>query len=81
MVDVTDPKPTKKAASRRDFLKAGLLGGAAVAASAGAARAAGDPLITEIQDWNRYLGEGVDARPMESLRSLKPMSCAAMCHG
>jgi anaerobic selenocysteine-containing dehydrogenase len=39
MVDVTDPKPTKKAASRRDFLKAGLLGGAAVAASAGAARA------------------------------------------
>jgi sulfane dehydrogenase subunit SoxC len=63
MVDVTDPKPTKKAASRRDFLKAGLLGGAAVAASAGAARAAGDPLITEIQDWNRYLGEGVDAAP------------------
>ncbi len=29
MVDSTDPKPTKKAASRRDFLKAGLLGGAA----------------------------------------------------
>jgi sulfane dehydrogenase subunit SoxC len=24
---------------------------------------AGDPLITEIQDWNRYLGDGVDARP------------------
>lgn len=22
-----------------------------------------DPLITEIQDWNRYLGDGVDARP------------------
>ena len=28
--------------------------------------AAGDPLITEIQDWNRYLGEGVDARPYGS---------------
>jgi DMSO/TMAO reductase YedYZ molybdopterin-dependent catalytic subunit len=67
----TDPKPTKKAASRRDFLKAGLLGGAAVA-PAPARRGAGDPLITEIQDWNRYLGEGVDARPMASRRSLKP---------
>ncbi|WP_244596605.1 sulfite dehydrogenase [Oricola cellulosilytica] len=27
------------------------------------ARANGDPLITEIQDWNRYLGDGVDAAP------------------
>jgi len=22
-----------------------------------------DPIITEVQDWNRYLGDGVDARP------------------
>lgn len=52
-------------ASRRSFLKAGLGAGTAMAATALAARAAaeGDPLITEIQDWNRYPGDGVDARP------------------
>ncbi|MEO9298079.1 sulfite dehydrogenase [Devosia alba] len=52
-------------ASRRSFLKTGLLGGAAVAGglASGRALAAGDPAITEIQDWNRYPGEGVDARP------------------
>lgn len=52
-------------ASRRQFLKAGLAGGAVAAAStvAGGALAAGDPLITEIQDWNRYPGDGVDAFP------------------
>jgi sulfane dehydrogenase subunit SoxC len=45
-------------------LKAGLAGGAALAAGIGQARASGgDPLITEIQDWNRYLGDGVDAVP------------------
>jgi sulfane dehydrogenase subunit SoxC len=54
-----------RTASRRSFLKAGLAGGAAIAGSlaAGRAVAAGDPLITEIQDWNRYPGDGVDARP------------------
>ena len=31
--------------------------------ASGRALAAGDPAITEIQDWNRYPGEGVDARP------------------
>ena len=42
----------------------GRPGGRCGAGSAGAARAAaGDPLITEIQDWNRYLGDGVQARP------------------
>jgi sulfane dehydrogenase subunit SoxC len=52
-------------ASRRQFLKAGFAGGAVAAAStvAGSALAAGDPLITEIQDWNRYPGDGVDAAP------------------
>jgi sulfane dehydrogenase subunit SoxC len=50
--------------SRRNFLKGGLAAGSALAAGAVAAPArADDPLITEIQDWNRYLGEGVDARP------------------
>ncbi|MEX0408401.1 sulfite dehydrogenase [Aquibium sp. LZ166] len=51
--------------TRRSFLKAGLTGGAALAAAgvSGRAGAAGDPLITEIQDWNRYSGDGVDSRP------------------
>ncbi|WP_235987518.1 sulfite dehydrogenase [Roseibium aggregatum] len=52
--------------NRRSLLKAGLTtGGAAVAAGALTipAQAAGDPVITEIQDWNRYLGDGVDAAP------------------
>jgi sulfane dehydrogenase subunit SoxC len=40
MVSDNDPKGTKRAASRRDFLKTGLLGGAAMAASAGVAKAA-----------------------------------------
>ena len=55
----------KTGASRRQFLKAGLAGGVAAAAGsvAGSALAAGDPAITEIQDWNRYSGDGVDAHP------------------
>ncbi len=54
-----------KSVARRGFLKSGLMGGVALAgaAVAGKASAAGDPLITEVQDWNRYLGEGVDAKP------------------
>jgi sulfane dehydrogenase subunit SoxC len=57
--------PSKGTATRRGFLKAGLTGGVALAgaAAAGRAVAAGDPLITEVQDWNRYPGDGVDARP------------------
>lgn len=52
--------------SRRGLLKAGLASAGAAAATiltAGTARAAGDPLITEIQDWNKTLGDGVDAKP------------------
>ena len=48
--------------TRRQLLKGGLALSAGLAA-AGTARAEGDPAITEIQDWNRYLGDGVDARP------------------
>jgi sulfane dehydrogenase subunit SoxC len=51
--------------SRRRFLGAATAAGAGLAAI-GAARAqalAPDPLITDVQDWNRYLGEGVDKRP------------------
>ncbi|MCR4269319.1 sulfite dehydrogenase [Nitratireductor sp. ZSWI3] len=51
--------------TRRSFMKGGLGAGAALAAAglAAPARAEGDPAITEIQDWNRYSGPGVDASP------------------
>jgi sulfane dehydrogenase subunit SoxC len=61
--------------SRRRFLGAATAAGAGLAgadlagaglAGVGAARAqapAPDPLITDVQDWNRYLGDGVDQRP------------------
>lgn len=63
------PHKSAGSATRRSFLRAGLVGGATVAGglagglAGGRAMAADDPLITEIQDWNRYLGDGVDARP------------------
>ena len=54
--------------NRRRLLKNALTGSAGLAIGGGAASAVAqsatpDPLITEIQDWNRYLGDGVDARP------------------
>ena len=53
--------------SRRRFLAGAGAAAAGIAGAAGAARAQGaakpDPLITEIQDWNRSLGAGVDATP------------------
>ena len=49
--------------SRRRFLAAGIAGGAALAAGGGVARAEGDPLITEVQDWASVFGDGVDATP------------------
>jgi sulfane dehydrogenase subunit SoxC len=50
--------------SRRNFLKgAAVAGSAAIAGRAAAQTAAPDPLITDIQDWNRTLGPGVDAAP------------------
>lgn len=60
-----DSEHRKHRPSRRFFLKAGLAGGAVAAGGlvAGRAGAAGDPLITEVQDWSRYSGDGVDARP------------------
>ena len=62
MRDENGPAPTRRA-FLAGGLTAGAAGGAALLAASVSARAAGDPLITEIQDWNRYLGEGVDARP------------------
>ena len=52
-----------KRSSRREFLKKGLATGAALVAAPAVAKAAGDPLITEIQEWNTVLGDGVDAAP------------------
>jgi sulfane dehydrogenase subunit SoxC len=50
--------------SRRSFLRgAAIAGSAALAGKAAAQTAAPDPLITDIQDWNRTLGPGVDAAP------------------
>lgn len=53
------------APSRRRFLGGAAVAGAGLA-GAGLARAETakpDPLITQVQDWSRYLGEGVDKRP------------------
>lgn len=61
---------SNKAAARRAVLKKGLqlggLAGASLAGSRTVRAATPDPLITEIQDWNRYMGDGVDANPYGS---------------
>lgn len=51
--------------SRRAFLKGAAAGGATIATTAatGAAHAAGDPAITQVQPWVSELGDGVDAMP------------------
>ncbi len=53
--------------SRRRFLGgAGVAGAGAVLSAIPAVAGEGakpDPLITDVQDWNRYLGDGVDKRP------------------
>lgn len=50
---------------RRNLLRGAGVAGAAVAvgASRAMAQTRPDPAITEIQDWNRYLGPGVEAAP------------------
>lgn len=48
--------------SRRAFMRAGLAASVALPAAVSAARGQeADPLITEVQDWARYPGDGVDA--------------------
>lgn len=50
--------------SRRSFLRGAGLAGAGLIAGGTAARAATlDPLITDVQPWAQYLGDGVDAAP------------------
>lgn len=54
---------------RRRFLEvAGFAGAGAFASTPSRAEEAvkPDPLITEVQDWQRYLGDGVDKRPYGS---------------
>ena len=58
---------TETPLNRRRFLSAAGLAGAGIAAGALPARAAEpEKVITEVQDWNRYLGEGVQAHPYGS---------------
>ena len=53
--------------NRRRFLSAAGLAGAGLATGALPSRAAEpDAAITDVQDWNRYLGEGVQAHPYGS---------------
>uniref|UniRef100_Q07M25 Sulfur dehydrogenase subunit SoxC n=1 Tax=Rhodopseudomonas palustris (strain BisA53) TaxID=316055 RepID=Q07M25_RHOP5 len=63
-------EPTAEILNRRRFLGvAGLAGAGAVLpqfASAAGEAPKPDPLITEVQDWNRHLGDGVDKRPYGS---------------
>ena len=59
-------KPSADRFNRRRFLSAAGLAGAGAALSALPAAAEGakpDPLITDVQDWNRYLGDGVRQAP------------------
>ncbi|MFO6464320.1 sulfite dehydrogenase [Jannaschia sp. KMU-145] len=51
------PGPTRRA------LLGAMAAGGAAAATGLAARAEGDPAITELQPWMQYNGDGVDARP------------------
>ena len=55
------------ALGRRNFLRAAGVAGGGLVASTLAGRAAPqgepDPAITEVQDWARYLGDGVAVRP------------------
>jgi len=49
--------------SRRGFLTGSLAAAGGLVAVAGAKAATPDPAITDVQEWNQYLGAGVDDRP------------------
>jgi len=59
-------EPTVPPLDRRGFLRVAGLTGAGLVAGAGAARAAPESVITELPDWTRYLGQGVQAFPYGS---------------
>lgn len=54
---------TGGAASRREFLRSSIAAGGALVTGSTLANAESDPAITEVQDWARVLGDGVDASP------------------
>ena len=55
---------TRIKTSRRSFLKGSVaVGGAALTASTTANSSEPDPLITEMQEWAQFTGDGVDATP------------------
>ncbi|MCC5963376.1 MAG: sulfite dehydrogenase [Rhodobacteraceae bacterium] len=61
---MTDRSEAKGGTSRRAFLRtAGLAAGGAALGAGGARATSPDPLITEVQPWAMFLGEGVDATP------------------
>ena len=64
---MTDNRKPKQALARRSFLQsAGALTASSAGIVAGAkttlAASEPDPAITELKDWNQYLGYGVDAQ-------------------
>ena len=65
MTDQSTDAPRKAGgASRRDFLRtAGLAAGGAALAATGARANTPDPLITEVQPYASFTGDGVDATP------------------
>ncbi|TVP73270.1 MAG: sulfite dehydrogenase [Rhodobacteraceae bacterium] len=57
------PKAPSRGPSRRDFLRTASLAAGGAVVGAGAKAATPDPLITEVQPYASFLGEGVDATP------------------
>ena len=49
--------------SRRNFLRGAAMAGAGAVVAGRAGAQSADPAIVELQPWQQYLGEGVDARP------------------
>ncbi|QFT64351.1 sulfite dehydrogenase [Roseivivax sp. THAF30] len=49
--------------SRRNFLRGAAMAGAGAVVAGRAGAQSADPAIMELQPWQQYLGEGVDARP------------------
>ncbi|NCX90781.1 MAG: sulfite dehydrogenase, partial [Rhodobacteraceae bacterium] len=56
-------KISNKKTTRRAFLKGTAAASGAILGASTSAHAAGDPLITEVQDWAQSTGDGVDATP------------------
>ncbi|WP_323784240.1 twin-arginine translocation signal domain-containing protein [Leisingera sp.] len=75
MVDRTDTKQDRQTASRRSFLKAGLMGGAAVAAGTGVAGAAGGAVISSATGGSPVTGAVVGGAAGYFCRDLNVPGC------